>query len=83
MLVDRLRCAGMQVEIGGSVTLPSLRPSGTKLLVSGGRVTGQAELQSFNYDDTDLGTDGRAVSEADARKFKSDGSLVNPNQAIF
>jgi hypothetical protein len=83
MLVDRLRCAGMRVDVGASVTLPSLRPQGTKLLVSGGNVTGQAELQSFNYDDTDLGTDGRAVSEADARKFKLDGSLVDPSQRIY
>jgi hypothetical protein len=82
MLVDRLRCAGMRVDIGEAVTLPFLRPSGTKLLVSGGAISGQAELQSFNYDDTDLGADGRAVSETDARKFASDGSLVDQSQRI-
>lgn len=59
MLVDRLRCAGMRVEIGERVTLPVIRPTGTRLVLSGGGVSGQAELDSFNYDDTDLGTDGR------------------------
>ena len=83
MLVDRLRCGGMQVDIGESVTLPFLRPSGTKLLLSGGGISGKAEVQSFNYDDTDLGSDGRAVSEADARKFAPDGSLVDRNQRIY
>ena len=83
MLVDRLRCAGMRAEIGERVTLPFLRPPGTQLVLSGGGVSGQAELQSFNYDDTDLGTDGRAVSAADAGKFASDGSLRDGSQRIF
>jgi hypothetical protein len=83
MLVDRLRCSGLRVDIADRVTLPVLRPPGTTLLLSGGELSSQAELRSFDYDDTDLGTDGRAVSEADARKFASDGSLVDRAQSIY
>lgn len=83
MLVDRLRCTGSRVEIGESVTLPVLRPPGTTLVLTGGGVSGRAELQSFNYDDTDLGTDGRAVSAADAGKFAPDGSVLVANQRIY
>lgn len=83
MLVDRLRCAGIRVDIGERVTLPILRPPGTTLLLSGGDLSGQAELQSFEYDDTDLGTDGRAASEADARQFASDGSLIDRSRSIY
>lgn len=83
MLVDRLRCAGIRVEIGEPVILPFLGPPGTRLLLSGGDVSGQAELESFNYDDTDLGMDGRAASEADAQKFASDGSLRDAGSRIF
>jgi hypothetical protein len=83
MLVDRLRCAGMGAAVGERVTLPFLRPPGTQLLLSGGGVSGQAELQSFNYDDTDLGADGRVVSAADADKFAADGSLRDGSQRIY
>jgi hypothetical protein len=83
MLVDRLRCAGMRVEIGEPVTLPVIRPTGTRLVLSGGGVSGQAELDSFNYDDTDLGTDGRTVSEGDARKFAHDGSIRDASYRVF
>ena len=83
MLVDRLRCAGIQVEIGERVTLPVIRPAGTRLLLSGGGVSGQAELDSFNYDDTDLSADGRAVSAADAGKFAPDGSIRDGSYRVF
>ena len=83
MLVDRLRCAGIRVDIGERVTVPILRPPGTKLLLSGGGLAAQAELSSFDYGDTDLGADGRAVSEADTRKFAPDGSLVDRGQSIY
>ena len=83
MLVDRLRCAGIRVDIGERVTVPILRPPGTKLLLSGDGLAAQAELSSFDYDDTDLGADGRAVSETDARKFAPDGSLVGRGQSIY
>jgi hypothetical protein len=83
MLVDRLRCGSIQVDIGEPVTMPFLRPPGTRLLLSGGGISGRAEVQSFNYDDTELGSDGRALSEADARKFAPDGSLVDRSQTIY
>jgi len=83
MLVDRLRCAGIRVEIGERVTLPVIRPTGTRLQLSGGGVSGQAELDSFNYDDTDLGSDGRAVSATDAGKFAPDGSIRDGSYRVF
>ncbi|MDP9274965.1 MAG: hypothetical protein M3O99_05145 [Chloroflexota bacterium] len=83
MFIDRLRCNAIQVDIGEAVTLPVLRPPGTTLLLSGGGLSSQAEVQSFNYDDTDLGADGRGVSEADARKFAPDGSLIDRSQSIY
>jgi hypothetical protein len=83
MLVDRLRCNAIKVDIGEPVMLPVLRPPGTTLLLSGGGLSSQAEVQSFNYDDTDLGADGRGVSEADARKFAPDASLIDRSQSIY
>ena len=82
-LVDRLRCAGIRVDIGERVTVPILRPPGTKLLLSGDGLAAQAELSSFDYDDTDLGADGRAVSETDARKSRRmDHSSGGANPSI-
>src|SRR3954454_14221401 len=57
-LVDYLRGKGFTVEIAGDVQQPFLRPSGTTLRISGAGITQPAEIQSFNYDDTDLGTNG-------------------------
>ncbi|TMB61432.1 MAG: hypothetical protein E6J49_09175 [Chloroflexi bacterium] len=82
MLVDRLRCSGLRVEIGDRVTTRSLRPTGTVLKLSGGGLQTEARVYSFAYDDTDLGTDGRAVAEADAKKFAPDGTLADPGAVI-
>ena len=82
MLVDRLRCAGLRVEIGEAVTLPMLRAKGTALLVSGAPLAGEARIESFSYDDTDLGTDGRTVAREDAAKFAPNGGLRDPSTSI-
>jgi hypothetical protein len=72
--VDGLRAAGFGVEPVGPVRQPFLRASGTVLRLSGGGLAQPAELESYNYDDADLGTDGRRVAEADARTIGPDGS---------
>lgn len=82
MLVDRLRCAGLRVDIGEAVTLPTLRGKGAALLVSGAPLASEASIESFSYDDTDLGTDGRAVAREDAAKFAPNGSLRDSSASI-
>jgi hypothetical protein len=72
--VDGLRAAGFRVEPVGQVRQPFLRASGTVLRLSGGGLAQPADLESYNYDDTDLGTDGRRAAEADARTIGPDGS---------
>ena len=73
--VDALRAAGYGVTIAGRVQQPFLRPRGTLLQLSGVDLRGPAELQSYDYDDRDLGTDGLATAQADADQFQPDGQL--------
>ena len=75
MLVDRLRCAALRVDIADSVRVPPLRVQGVTLLLSGGTLNDPARVDSFAYDDVDLGTDARSIVVADAAKFAPDGSL--------
>jgi hypothetical protein len=46
------------------------------------RLSAPVELTPFWYDDTDLGTDARAIVEADARKFALDGSHRDASASI-
>ncbi len=71
--VDSLRAAGYMVEPLSDVQRPFLRPKGTLLRISGGDVTSPAELESYNYDDRDLGTNGAAAAQADAAQIQPDG----------
>lgn len=71
--VDNLRAAGFSVSPSGDVQQPFLRARGTLLQISGGGVSAPAEVQSFNYDDRDLGTDGLAAAQADADQIQPDG----------
>jgi len=82
MLVDRLRCSGLRVDIGGRATSPNLRGYGTVLILSGSSLRFDARIESFAYDDTDLGADGRAIAEADVRKFAPDGMFVDPTMKV-
>ncbi len=82
MLVDRLRCAGVRVDIGEPVTLPLLRAQGTTLVLTGAPVSGEARVESFSYDDTDLATDARMIVLEDVAKFAPDGSLREPGASI-
>jgi hypothetical protein len=71
--VDALRAAGYAVAIVGKVQQPFLRVPGTVLQLSGPDLRGPAELQSYNYDERDIGTDGLAAARADADQIQPDG----------
>lgn len=71
--VDHLRGKGYHVEPVADVRQPFLRAEGTVLRVGGRDLNRPIELQSYNYDDTDLGEDGLKAAEEDASKIGSDG----------
>src|SRR5689334_19831336 len=71
--VDALRGQGLTVDIIGDVEQPFLRAKGTRLRISGGSLKQPIDVQSYNYDDTDLGTDGRAAVRADAEQLGANG----------
>jgi hypothetical protein len=72
--VDHLRGKGLTVEIAGAVEQPFLRAKGTTLRLSGDGIQQPAEMQSYNYDDTDLGTNGVKAAAEDARQIGPDGN---------
>ena len=55
------------------VQRPFLRPKGTLLRLSGGDLAAPAEVESYNYDDRDLDTNGAAAAQADAAQIQPDG----------
>ena len=71
--VDALRAAGYAVDPVGQLQQPFLHVPGTRLRISGADLTGPAEIQSYNYDDRDLGTDGLVTARADADQIQPDG----------
>jgi hypothetical protein len=73
--VDNLRSRGVTVEIGRAVQQPFLRPHGTALRLSGGELTQEAVVQSYNYDDTDLGGNAAQAMTEDAARIRPDGSV--------
>ena len=72
-LVDNLRADGYSVDPVGDVQQPFLRARGTRLRIGGNDLSAAAEVQSYNYDDRDLGTDGLAAAQADAAQIQPDG----------
>jgi hypothetical protein len=73
-LVDFLRSQGVMVAIGDSVEQPFLRGAGTTLLLSGGPLQEQATVQSYDYNDTDLGGDAAALAAEDVAGIQPDGN---------
>jgi len=71
--VDHLRAREYEVVPVTDVRQPFLRAEGTVLRVSGRGLKYPAELQVYNYDDTDLGTDGLRAAEEDAKNIGPDG----------
>ncbi len=72
--VDALRARGVTVAIAGTVAQPFLRAKGTQLRLSGTGFTAPAVVESYNYDQADLGTDpARAVID-DTSQIGPDGS---------
>ena len=76
--VGALRAKGLTVGFVVSVEQPFLLAKGTALRVSGGSLKEPAEVQSFNYDDRDLGTDGLKAAAEDASQIEPNG---NPRTA--
>ena len=72
--VDALRAKGLAVDITESIAQPFLHPKGTVLRASGGPLQQAAELQAFNYDDTDLRANGLQVAADDASQVDRDGN---------
>jgi hypothetical protein len=72
-LVDFLRSQGVMVTIGDPVEQPFLRGAGTTLLLSGGPLQAEATVQSYDYDDTDLGGDAAAMAAEDVAGIQPDG----------
>jgi hypothetical protein len=72
-LVDNLRADGYSVDPVGDVEQPFLRARGTVLRISGGDLAAPADVQSFNYDDRDLGIDGLAAAQMDANQIQPSG----------
>jgi hypothetical protein len=72
--VDNLRAHGVTVDIAGTVSQPFLRPTGTRLRLSGDGLTEAATVESYNYDTTDLGTDALQTATEDAGRIRPDGT---------
>jgi hypothetical protein len=72
--VDQLRASGVTVDIAGNATQPFLRPRGTRLRLTGGTLGSAAEVESYNYDSTDLGADGAQIAKDDASGIAADGT---------
>ena len=79
-LVDQLRAQGLTVEPTGEVEQPFLRGRGTILRISGDAVQQPADLQSYDYNDTDFEGQGAAAAAADAQQIGPDG---NPRTAMI
>jgi hypothetical protein len=66
-LIDALRSKNVTVDISGTVSQPFLSPqSGTTVRLSGGPMTGAAELQLFEYGSA-------SAASADANRISPDG----------
>ncbi len=72
-LVDNLRADGYNVDPVQDVQQPFVRARGTLLRISGADLSAPADVQSFNYDDRDVGTDGLAAAQADAAQIQPNG----------
>jgi hypothetical protein len=74
--VDNLRGRGLTVDLIGEMRTTPLEVPGIGLAVSGGVLRGRASMLSFDYDDTDLGRDGRIAAEEDAAEVAGDITKV-------
>ena len=73
-LIDYLRAQGLTADPVGSVEQPFLQAEGTTVRISGGPITQPAEVQSYDYNDTDFGGNGAAAAESDAEQIDQDGN---------
>jgi hypothetical protein len=71
--VDGLRARGIKVEVLERVHQPFLRPAGTKLRLNGTGITKPAVIESYNFDEADLGTDATQAAAQDTAQVGPDG----------
>lgn len=74
--VDNLRARGLKVEPTGQTRMSPLDVPAADLAVSGGAIRGRAAMLSFDYNDTDLGRDGRGAALEDAEEIAQDLTRV-------
>jgi hypothetical protein len=70
--VDNLRARGLIVDPIGQMMATPFEVPGVVLAVSGGALRGRAAMLSFDYNDADLGRDGRIAAEEDAEEVTQD-----------
>lgn len=75
--VDGLRARGLHVEPTDRVRFALFSVPGTRLTVTGTPLRQTVEIVSFNYDDTDIGRDGRTVAEQEAQRVSPDGARAD------
>jgi hypothetical protein len=71
--IDGLRARAVTIEIVEPASQPFLRPTGTRLRLSGGALGAPATLEAYNYDDTDLNGSGAEAAKQDADQIQPDG----------
>ncbi len=91
--VDNLRALGLRVDPVGRTTAIPLEVPGVVLAVSGRALQHRAAMLSFDYNDADLGRDGRIAAEEDAdeiaqniggvRTFPAEGVSLPSGPAHF
>jgi hypothetical protein len=71
--VDALRARGLTVQAGGPAQQPFLRGEGVQLRIGGAGVPA-AEIQSYDYDQADLGADAAQAVAEDTAQIGPDGN---------
>jgi hypothetical protein len=81
--VDNLRARGLFVDPIGQMRVTPLEVPGVGLAVSGGALQHRAAILSFDYNDADLGRDGRIAAEEDAAEVAQNIGRVRGAPADF
>jgi hypothetical protein len=82
MLVDRLRCSGLRVDVAPTPGSPVLRGHAILLTLSGPGLRSDATVTSYWYDDTDLHADANVIAKADAKRFAADGTVADRTTTV-
>ena len=74
-LIDSLRAQGVEVEPGDTVRQQFLQAQGWHLSLRGGPLPQPATIQSYWYDDTELGKDSLAAAQEDAAQIQQGSGI--------